>query len=87
MWCIEKIYVFLVTYCKIFHPKSPFYEKVKMTTKGLQSLSLITVGPFDCNHTQVGTFITKNAYHIPKKKDAIQKIQKEWTHHKNQHWH
>jgi hypothetical protein len=48
-----------------------------MTTKGLQSLSLITVGPFDCNHTQVGTFITKNAYHIPKKKDAIQKIQKE----------
>jgi hypothetical protein len=24
MWCIEKKYVFLVTYCKIFHPKSPF---------------------------------------------------------------
>jgi len=30
---LKKFDVFLITYCKRFHPKSPFYEKVKMTTK------------------------------------------------------
>ncbi len=28
-----KLYVFLVTYCKIFNFKNPFYEKMKMTQK------------------------------------------------------
>ncbi len=41
MWCIEKLYIYLVTYSKNFHPKSPFYEKMKMTQKGLQSLLLL----------------------------------------------
>ncbi len=28
-----KLYIFLVTYCKIFQPKNPFYKKMKMTKK------------------------------------------------------
>jgi hypothetical protein len=53
MWCVENfIYLFLVTYCKIFHPKSPFYEKMKMITKRIIVLeSFITVGSFDRDHT------------------------------------
>ncbi len=30
---LKNLYVFLITYCKRFHPKSPFYDKVTMTTK------------------------------------------------------
>jgi hypothetical protein len=30
---LMRLYVFLVTYCKIFHLKNPFYEKMKMTQK------------------------------------------------------
>ncbi len=26
---LKKLYVFLVTYCKRFHPKNPFYENMK----------------------------------------------------------
>jgi len=51
---LKKIYVFLVTYCKRFHPKSPFYEKVKRTTKRTTILeSFVTVGSFNCDHTQM----------------------------------
>jgi len=49
---LKKLYVFLVTYCKRFHPKSPFYEKVKMTIKKTTILeSFIIVGSFDYDHT------------------------------------
>jgi len=48
---LRKNYVFLVTYCKRFHPKSPFYEKVKMTTKRIAILESITIGSFDSNQT------------------------------------
>jgi len=48
MWCIEKLYVFLITYCKRFHPKNSFYKKVKMTTKKIIVFeSFITIGSFD----------------------------------------
>jgi hypothetical protein len=30
---LKNLYVFFLTYCKIFHPKNPFYEKMKMTKK------------------------------------------------------
>jgi hypothetical protein len=51
---LKKLYVFLITYCKIFHPENPFYEKVKMTTKRTVVLeSFIIVGSFDCDHTQI----------------------------------
>jgi hypothetical protein len=47
---MKKLYVFLVTYYKRFHPKSPFYEKVKMTTKRTVVLeSFVTIGSFDCD--------------------------------------
>jgi hypothetical protein len=50
---LKKSYVSLVTYYKRFHPKSPFYEKVKMTTKRTIVLeSLVTIGSFDCDCTQ-----------------------------------
>jgi len=53
-WCIEKKYVFLVTYCKRFHPKSPLYDKLKMTTKRITLLeSFVIVGSFDCDRTSV----------------------------------
>jgi hypothetical protein len=49
-----KLYVILITYCKIFHPKNPFYEKVKMTTKKIAVLeSFIIVGSFDYDCTQI----------------------------------
>ncbi len=54
-------------YCKRFHPKSPFYEKVRMITKKTVVLeykkvkmitkrivvleSFITIDSFDCDHT------------------------------------
>jgi len=50
---LKKLYVFLVTYCKIFHPKSPFYEKVKMTTKRIVVIeSFIIISSFDCDCAQ-----------------------------------
>ncbi len=50
MLCIEKNKMFLITYCKRFHLKSPFYEKMKMTTKRTTILeSFVTVGSFDCD--------------------------------------
>jgi hypothetical protein len=53
---LKKNYVFLVTYCKRFHPKNPFYEIVKMTTKKIVILeSFVTVGSFDCDCTQLIT--------------------------------
>jgi hypothetical protein len=49
---LKTLYVFLLTYCKRFHPKSPFYEKVKMTTKRTTILeSLVNVGSFDYDLT------------------------------------
>jgi hypothetical protein len=49
---LEKNYLILITYCKRFHPKSPFYEKVKMTTKRITILeSFITIGLFDYDRT------------------------------------
>ncbi len=48
------MYVFLVTYCKRFHPKSHFYEKVKMATKRSTILEFfVIVGSFDCDRTQL----------------------------------
>jgi len=49
----KKLYVFLVTYYKRFHPKSPFYEKMKMTTKRTVVLESIIVGSFDCDRTML----------------------------------
>jgi hypothetical protein len=49
---LKKLYVFLITHCKRFHPKNPFYEKMKMTTKRIIVLeSFVIVGSFDCDHT------------------------------------
>jgi hypothetical protein len=48
-----------------------------MTTKRTTILeSFVTVGSFDCDHTQEGTFITKNAYPIPQKKMKYKKYEK-----------
>ncbi len=48
----KKLYVVLVTYYKKIHPKSRFYEKVKMTTKRIVILeSFIIIGSFDCDCT------------------------------------
>jgi hypothetical protein len=48
----KKLYVFLVTCYKRFHPKSLFYEKMKMTTKRTIVLEFFTtIGSFDCDHT------------------------------------
>jgi hypothetical protein len=38
MWCIGEIIIFLITSCKRFCLKFPFYAKVKGTKKGLTSL-------------------------------------------------
>jgi hypothetical protein len=58
MWCIEKKYEFLITYCKIFHPKNPLYEKVKVTIKKIVVFeSFVIVGSFDCDHTQKGIIV------------------------------
>ncbi len=57
MRSIEKIYVRLVTYCKRFHPKSHFYENVKMTTKRIAILESVIIGSFDYDRTQVGFVI------------------------------
>jgi hypothetical protein len=49
---LKTLYVFLVTYCKIFHPKSLFYKKMKMTIKKIKIFeSFITVGSFDYDRT------------------------------------
>jgi len=41
-----------VIYCKRFHPKNPFYEKVKLTTKRIIVLeSFVTIGSFDYDCT------------------------------------
>ncbi len=49
---LKKFYVFLITYCKRFHPKNPFYEKVKMTKKKTIVLeSFVIIGSFNCDHT------------------------------------
>jgi hypothetical protein len=50
----KKLYVFLVTYCKIFHPKNSFYEKMKITTKRTTVVeSFVTIGSFDFNLTHL----------------------------------
>jgi len=55
MWCSNKLYVILATYCKRLNPKSPFYEKMKMAKKRTTILeSFITIGSFDYDHTQKG---------------------------------
>jgi len=46
--------LYICIYCKKFHPKNPFYEKVKMITKRTIILdSIITISSFDydCTHT------------------------------------
>jgi len=49
MWCIK---IIIYIYCKRFHPKSSFYEKVKITKKKIVVLdSFVTIGSFDCDHT------------------------------------
>jgi len=49
---LKKLYVFLITYCKRFHPKSSLYGKVKMTTREITVLqSFINIGSFNCDHT------------------------------------
>jgi len=53
---LKKLYVFLITYCKRFHPKCPFYHKVTMTTKKIAILeSFVIVDSFDCDCTQLIT--------------------------------
>jgi hypothetical protein len=69
MWCIEKLYVFLVTYCKRFDPKSPLYEKVKMTTKRTIILEFfVIIGSFDCDCIQNQGFGMQWKIFIPKSK-------------------
>jgi hypothetical protein len=59
MWGIEiQLYVFLITYYKRFHPKIPFYEKMKMTKKKrtivfesfvvVDSFDHIVIAPYTC---------------------------------------
>jgi hypothetical protein len=48
---LKNLYVFLITYCKRFHPKNLLYEKMKMTTKRITVLESITIESFDCDHT------------------------------------
>jgi hypothetical protein len=52
-----QIYVFLIRYYKRFHPKFPFYEKVKMTKKRtivfeafviVASFDHIVITPYTC---------------------------------------
>jgi hypothetical protein len=51
---LKKLYVFLITYYKSFHPKNHFYEKMKMTKKRIVVFeSFIIIGLFDCDHTQI----------------------------------
>jgi hypothetical protein len=51
---VHNLKVFLITYCKMFRPKSPFYEKVKMTTKKTTTFeSFVILGSFDCDCTQL----------------------------------
>jgi hypothetical protein len=67
---LRKLFVFLVTYCKIFHPKYPFHEKIKMTKKkrqqSLRPLSLlaplIVIAPIQC--FEVTLLKTQNNFHI-----------------------
>jgi hypothetical protein len=52
MWSIEKIIFILIKYCKRFHPKNLFYEKVKMTTKRTIIIeSFVIVNSFDYDRT------------------------------------
>jgi hypothetical protein len=55
---LKKLYEFLITYCKNFHPKSPLYEKVKVTTKRTAIFkSFVIVGSFHCDCTQKGVVV------------------------------
>ncbi len=63
---IEKNYVFLVTYCKRFHPKSLFYEKMKMTTKRIAIFkSFVTNGSFDYDCTFLNLFLVRHSFLEP----------------------
>jgi hypothetical protein len=58
---LRKLYIFLITYCKRFHPKNPFYEKMKMTKKRVAFFeSFVIIGSFDCDCTYVQGYIEKN---------------------------
>jgi hypothetical protein len=49
---VLKKYIFLVTYCKRFHPKSPFNDTMKMTIERIAILESFTIiGSFDCDCT------------------------------------
>ncbi len=49
---LRKLYVFLITYYKRFHPESPFYEK--MTIKRIILLeSFVIFGSFEYDCTQI----------------------------------
>jgi hypothetical protein len=55
---LKKLYGFLITYCKRFHPKGPFYEKVKMTTKRIVVLeSFIIIGSFNSDRTPMSMMV------------------------------
>ncbi len=59
MWCIEKIIYIFSNKLQRFHPKSPFYEIVKMTTKQIVGFeSFVTIGSFGCDHApQIFPFV------------------------------
>jgi hypothetical protein len=49
---LKNVYLFLIKYYKIFYPKFPFYEKVRMTTKRIAIFeSFVIVGSFDYDRT------------------------------------
>jgi len=55
---LKTLYGFLITYCKRFHPKNPFYEKMKMTTKRTVVLeSFIIIGSFNCDCTPMSRMV------------------------------